>query len=101
MARGETIIDPLSGTTNGTGHSFEIPPSVCATCHDMTHKLTGEDVLTETDVAVTSVEQDGQASDPTKQHVDLGMTVGGTTGLIIGLLSSWLLYRRTRHASED
>lgn len=99
--------------TQGTGHTFDIPPDVCAACHGMTHTLTVDDVADEPQeiAEVAAAQEDEGASaesveaeepeeadaenleQPTRDNFDLGLAGGGLGGLLIGASIVWLIRR--------
>lgn len=105
MADGDQVVDPLSGQTNGAGHTFGIPSNVCADCHGMTHTLDEEASLAtpgeEVDAEIEELEE--AAREQANQQLNLGLTGGGIGGLIIGIAVPWLLSRsrggKDEHAS--
>jgi hypothetical protein len=93
MAEGDTVVDPLSGQTNGAGHTFGIPSNVCAKCHGMTHTLSPDG--TTLSPVPESQEPDVEASEASSsQQVNLALTAGGFGGLFIGVIVPMLLNRR-------
>lgn len=95
MSRSSEVVDPLSGRTGGTGHSFGISSDVCASCHGMTHTLKAADTDASAPVAdeeVASCEEEVQ--NLAQRNRDLGLTGGGIGGLVLGLTIPWLLRRR-------
>lgn len=94
MAPGGTVVDELSGATSGAGHSFEIPPDVCAKCHGMTHELTDAESSHDTSTDTSTEVDEAETRELSAQQFNLGLTGGGIGGLIIGMSVPWLLYRR-------
>ena len=101
MAAGDTVTDPLSGQTNGTGHTFGIPSKVCAECHGMTHTSTEggipvSDTTTDTQPTDACIHENEDAT----KNLNLGLTGGGVGGLLIGFTIPWLL-NRNRGGKDD
>lgn len=99
MRDGDTVLDSLSGHKSGSGHTFSIPPEVCASCHGMTHTLDPENVVdgaAPEDVPSSLTTEDLKALEAkAEQNLNLGLTGGGIGGLALGILIPWVLYRRS------
>src|SRR5574341_428619 len=97
MAAGDEVVDQFSGATNGPGHSFAITPGVCQKCHGMTHSLAPDGtLLTMSQTAPDDSAQTQEDADRANQQLNLGLTGGGISGLIIGIAVPWLLHRRAQ-----
>jgi predicted CXXCH cytochrome family protein len=96
MAPGDEVTDPISGRTNGAGHTFEIPSSVCADCHGMTHALKKnageEDNVAAMEEALN--EQMAELEDKANNNLNLGLAGGGIGGLLVGLVIPFVILRR-------
>jgi predicted CXXCH cytochrome family protein len=105
--------------SEGTGHSFDIPPDVCAECHGMTHTLTVDDVTAEERVAAIVEQNTGSEVEGTeepapadeeanteevttamadletqaKDNLDIGLAGGGLGGLLLGGAMVWFIRR--------
>jgi len=99
MAKGGSVVDTLSGQTNGAGHTMTIPAEVCGDCHGMTHTL---DIKEKKSVAneneqiaaeLSSCQQQSQADAASK--LNIGLVGGGLGGLAIGLVGILVLRRRS------
>jgi hypothetical protein len=98
MQSGDTVLDSLSGHKSGAGHTFSIPPEVCASCHGMTHTLKpqSEAELSSPEAAPPeATEAIGQLEAKAERNLNLGLTGGGIGGLALGILIPWVLYRRS------
>jgi len=98
MQEGDTVLDSLSGQRSGAGHTFTIPPEVCASCHGMTHTLQPENVTELSASEGISSETNGELGElqaKADQNLNLGLTGGGIGGLALGILIPWILYRRS------
>jgi protein-arginine kinase activator protein McsA len=102
MAAGDTVTDALSGQTNGTGHTFGIPASVCAECHGMTHSTDQSGSTSGSDVSASAEIHDADAipEEEATKSLNLGLTGGGVGGLLIGFTIPWLL-NRNRGGKDD
>lgn len=94
MAAGDEVVDPLSGQTNGAGHTFGIPANVCSNCHGMTHSLAADGTMATVDLPEDNADQCEAAKEQANRQLNLGLTGGGISGLIIGIAVPWLLHRR-------
>jgi predicted CXXCH cytochrome family protein len=95
MAKGDQVVDSLSGQRNGAGHTFSIPANVCAKCHGMTHTLKQQDKNLKP--APSAEEVAAQMSTLQKKadnNLNVGLTGGGIAGLVLGALASVVLLRR-------
>jgi hypothetical protein len=91
----------------GTGHTFEIPPDVCASCHGMEHTLTISEVdeedesveptpVAESEPALEIEELQGRVyelEDRARENLDLGLAGGGLGGLLLGGAMVWMIRR--------
>jgi hypothetical protein len=99
MADGEHVIDTLSGQTDGAGHTFTIPASVCSNCHGMTHTIQADSdsvnlvAFTQTELDTCREESTVEASN----RLNMGLTGGGIGGLLVGLSIPFLIRRRENH----
>jgi len=98
MYTGDTVLDSLSGQKDGAGHTFDIPPEVCASCHGMTHTLspddTAESSASSDEASSESSEQLNELEAKAEQNMNLGLTGGGIGGLALGILIPWVINRR-------
>jgi predicted CXXCH cytochrome family protein len=96
MAPGDTVTDPISGRTNGAGHTFAIPSSVCADCHGMTHALkknsASDDSMAAMEEALTN--QVNELESKADNNLNLGLAGGGIGGLLVGLVIPFVVMRR-------
>jgi predicted CXXCH cytochrome family protein len=106
----------LSGpgeSSQGTGHTFNIPPDVCASCHGMTHTLTVDEVAEDEETGAEVAEAEaGSATEPqasadpeelettiaelearARDNLDLGLAGGGLGGLLLGGAMVWFIRR--------
>lgn len=99
MHAGETVLDSLSGTKSGAGHTFTIPPEVCASCHGMTHSLDPKNTVGTSvsgdALSSLTIEDLSDLEARAERNLNLGLTGGGIGGLALGILIPWVLYRRS------
>lgn len=96
MAEGSEVTDPLSGRTNGAGHTFAIPASVCADCHGMTHALkkTADEEHTAQEMEDALNTELANLEEKADNNLNLGLAGGGIGGLVVGLIIPFVIRRR-------
>ncbi len=99
MASEDQIVDPLTGRKKSAGHTFNIPSTICESCHGMTHTIQASDITTPVDPAAQTDQLQAnlsQMESKANNNLNLGLTGGGIGGLLVGVSVPFLLRRRNK-----